>query len=153
VFIASGPKAEALGRAFGEADLHARVQVFGEDLGKDRLRLVFDVDDAQGNIQRHIGQGCTTMVLKKAIGCRYGIAMGIVGRVAELGRKGFGLGRGEEVLVMFGLIVPFGFGEASLLGQVMLPEAVGANDAQSVVPSGRGKLELPGLPADQLVTG
>lgn len=121
MFLGSSPEAQTLGRAFGQADLHARVQVFGEDLSIDGLWLVFNVDDAQGDVQRHIGQGGTAMVLQKTTGRWYGIAMRIMRWVPEMGGKGFGLRQGEHVLLMLGLLVPFRLGETGLLGKVMLP--------------------------------
>ena len=69
------------------------MQIFGRQLGIDNFWLVFQVDDEARGIQRQRGKRLATVRNQLAIGRGNGIAVRVVGGVAQVKGQGIGLGR------------------------------------------------------------
>ena len=130
--------------ALGDDTLHAQVPPFGEQLGIDGLRLVFEVDDPCGLVECPLCQRLLAGQLGQVAGSGGdGVAVRVETGMTKFGSQFVGFAGRKLVFALFRLDVPIGCVVARLVCQITLPQPVGTDDVQGIVSATRGELRHP----------
>lgn len=139
---AFGPEADLVVGLLEDKDFHAGAEAGLGELGINGWGLVLDVLDAEDAVRGCGWQSQALVVGEVASGKGDRVAVRVAGGVAELGGEGIGLLGGEEVFLPFGLGMPVGLAGAGLIGEVALPESMGADDMEGEIATFRFEGEV-----------
>tara|TARA_B100000609_G_C17218413_1_gene438262 strand:+ start:305 stop:1069 length:765 start_codon:yes stop_codon:yes gene_type:complete len=140
VFDPTRPKVNGALLFFDLFEDMSREQLFGEDLLVDDRGFVFDVDDLPGAWAFDMIERVTCEGLPLSRGGGDRIAVRVVCRVSKTSGELFGLVRRHLVFHTLSPVVPFALSVPCVVGQVALPQAVGADNMKGVIAAFFGQL-------------
>lgn len=119
---------DAIGRELCDGDVRAHFEPAIHEAREYRLGLVFQMHYLAGDTRRYQRQRPTWGWGRAQIDRWYGVAVRIVLRVAEVGGEVLDLIRVQQVLVLVGEAMEVFGASVQLIGEVSLPEPMGAHD-------------------------